>query len=210
MSLITELVRIERLPRWRKTHLVTGDDRLHLLEGSVRHLFNSRRRLVDTAVDSDGELTDEAMQVRVLLLWLAWSLGEQVPLAPSDGFDTENQQSLVQTKGMFLALAPTVAIDDVARNELLRCISATQRPNPAAVARAERWLHDATEFGQTWSRELTDAPTIEVGGCCFAGKCQYPFVVCRANDGVIGLWDYGDIRSFQSMAVLPVQPQPAG
>lgn len=209
LSLVKELVRIERLPRWRmaREFLVPEADRRRLLDESMRCLFNSRTRLIDTLTDDTHSETEEAIQLRVLLLWLAWSIGDKVPDSSVDAFDPNGQNEQLRAKAMFLALAPPVAGDDAASDELRRYTAATLRPNPLDAARAERWIRVTNEFGRFWSRDLSDAPRIEVGGCCIVGDCSYPRVVAEVHGELVGFWDFGSIRSFKQDFVMAVQPE---
>ncbi|MFL9910443.1 hypothetical protein [Paraburkholderia sp. RL17-337-BIB-A] len=209
LALVKELLRIERLPRWRAARelLVREDDRRYLLDESVSCLFGSKTRLINAVSDDTHQETEEALQLRVLLLWLAWSLGDEVPESSGDAFDAGNQQEIVRAKAMFLALTPPIAVDEVARNDLRRHIALTHRQNPSAAARAERWMRLVIAFGEAWSRDLADAGEIEIGGCCIVGDGSYPQVICRTEDGIVGLWDYGGIRSFQTSRVIPVWPE---
>jgi len=209
LSLVKELVRIERLPRWRmaREFLVPEVDRRRLLDESMRCLFNSRMRLIDTLMDDTHAETEEAIQLRVLLLWLAWSIGEKIPESSVDAFDPNGQNEQLRAKAMFLALAPPVASDDAASDELRRYTAATLRPNPLDAARADRWVRLISEFGRFWSRDLSDAPRIEVGGCCIVGDGSYPRVVAEVRGELVGFWDFGSIRSFKQDFVMAVQPE---
>ncbi|MGF6511297.1 hypothetical protein [Paraburkholderia sp. 32] len=209
LSLVKELVRIERLPRWRmaREFLVPEADRRRLLDESMRCLFNSRTRLIETLTDDTHSETEEAIQLRVLLLWLAWSIGDKVPESSVDAFDPNGQNEQLRAKAMFLALAPPVAGDDAASDELRRYTSATLRPNPLDAARADRWIRLTNEFGRFWSRSLSDAPRIEVGGCCIVGDGSYPRVVAEVHGELVGFWDFGSIRSFKQDFVMAVQPE---
>jgi hypothetical protein len=209
LSLIKELVRIERLPRWRmaREFLVPEADRRRLLDESMRCLFNSRTRLIDTLTDDTHAETEEAIQLRVLLLWLAWSIGDKVPESSVDAFDPNGQNEQVRAKAMFLALAPPVVGDDAASDQLRRYTAATLRPNPLDAARADRWIRLINEFGRFWSRDLSDAPRIEVGGCCIVGDGSYPRVVAEVHGELVGFWDFGSVRSFKQDFVMAVQPE---
>nr|WP_315597683.1 hypothetical protein [uncultured Cupriavidus sp.] len=209
LSLVKELVRIERLPRWRmaREFLVPEADRRRFLDESMGCLFNSRTRLIDTLTDDTHAETEEAIQLRVLLLWLAWSIGDKVPESQFDAFDPNGQNEQLRAKAMFLALAPPVAGDAAASNELRRYTAATLRPNPLDAARADRWIRLANEFGLFWSRNLSDAPRIEVGGCCIVGDGSYPRVVAEVHGELVGFWDFGSIRSFRQDFVMAVQPE---
>jgi hypothetical protein len=209
LSLVKELVRIERLPRWRmaREFLVPEADRRRLLDDSMRCLFNSRTRLIDALTDDAQAETEEAIQLRVLMLWLAWSIGDKVPESSVDAFDPNSQNEQLRAKAMFLALAPPVASDDAASDELRRYTAATLRSNPLDAARADRWIRLTNEFGRFWSRDLSDAPQIEVGGCCIVGDCNYPRVVAEVHGDLVGFWDFGSIRSFKQDFVMAVQPE---
>ncbi|RRA02742.1 hypothetical protein DF059_35020 [Burkholderia cenocepacia] len=51
-------------------------------------------------------------------------------------------------KAMFLALAPPIASDDTASDELRRYTAATLRPNSSDAARADKWIGSINEFGR--------------------------------------------------------------
>ncbi|WP_454737171.1 hypothetical protein [Cupriavidus necator] len=209
LSLVKELVRIERLPRWRmaREFLVPEADRRRFLDESMRCLFNSRTRLIDTLTDNTHAETEEAIQLRVLVLWLAWRVGDKVPESSVDAFDPNGQSEQLRAKAMFLALAPPVAGDDAASDELRRYAAAALRPNPLDAARADRWIRLTNEFGRFWSWDLSDAPRIEVGGCCIVGDGSYPRVVAEVHGELVGFWIFGSIRSFRQDFVMAVQPE---
>lgn len=209
LLLVKELVRIERLPRWRmaREFLVPEADRRRLLDESMRCLFNSGMRLIDTLMDNTHAETEEAIQLRVLLLWLAWSIGDKIPESPVDAFDPNGLDGQLRAKSMFLALAPSVAGDDVASAELRRYTAATLRPNPLDAARADGWIRLVNEFGRFWSRDLSDSPRIEVGGCCIVRHCSYPRVIARVRGELVDLWDFGPVQSFRRDFVKAVQPE---
>ncbi|QIM47940.1 hypothetical protein G9Q38_01470 [Pusillimonas sp. DMV24BSW_D] len=209
ISLVKELVRIERLPRWRmaREFLVYEADRRRLLDESMRCLFSSRTRLISTLTDDTDSESEEAIQLRVLLLWLAWSIGDKVPESSVEAFDPSGRNEQLRAKAMFLSLAPPVAGDDAASDELRRYTAATLRPNPLDAARADRWIRLTNEFGRYWNRELSDAPRIEIGGCCIVGDGSYPRVVAEVHNELVGFWDFGCIRSFRQDFVIAVQPE---
>lgn len=208
LSLVKELVRIERLPRWRmaREFLVFETDRRRLLDESLRYLFSSGTRLIDTLRDDTLTETEEAIHLRVLLLWLAWIIGVEVPKSSLDAFDPNALKKHVHAKATFLALAPAVADDDAASDNLRRYTSATLRPNPLDAARADRWIRLIKDFGQFWS-SWSDAPRIEVGGCCIQGDGRYPRVVAEVCTELVGFWDYGSIQTFKQDFVIAVQPE---
>ncbi|QHE90378.1 hypothetical protein [Pandoraea fibrosis] len=209
LSLVKELVRIERLPRWQmaREFLVPEAERRRLLDESMWCLFNSRTRLIDTLTDDTNTETEEAIQLRVLLLWLAWIIGEKVPESSVDAFDTNGRNEKLRAKAIFLALAPPVAADAAASDDLRRYTAATLRSNPLDSARADKWIRLTNEFGQFWSRDLSDAPQIEVGGCCIVGDCNYPRLVAKIHGELVDFWDFGSIRSFKQDFVMAVQPE---
>lgn len=207
VSLIKELSRIERLDRWRRARvaLVSNDDRRALLDQAVTSLFGSRTRLID-ALSEEGEESHEAFQLRLLLLWLAWAVKEKVPDGDVDKFNDDLPKTL-KARALFLALAPPIAGDEVAYGELQGFIKATRSPNPPAVAGSESWMRRTIEFAELWSRELDEAPRIDVGGCCLVADGRYPRVVTRVTDDSVTLCEHEDApRTYQRRSVIPVHP----
>lgn len=207
VSLIKELSRIERLERWRRARvtLVSNDDRRALLDQAVTSLFGSRKRLID-ALSEENEESHEALQLRLLLLWLAWAVQERVPDGAVDTFNNDLPKML-KTTALFLALAPPIARDEASYNELHGFIKATRSQNPPAVAASESWMKRTIEFAELWSRELGDAPRIVIGGCCLVADGRYPRVVTRITDDSVTVYEYEDApRTYQKRSVIPVQP----
>lgn len=209
LSLIKELWRIERLPRWRTARgvLVPDDSRRVLLDQALSSLFGSKTRFINI-LSEEGSECEEAVHLRILLLWLAWTVRDAAPEIIEDRSNLDTQQKLSKSKAMFIALTPAIAGDQAAYCQLDAFIKARVQ-NPQAVDRADVWIRRIIEFAEFWGRDLIESPELEIGGCCYAGECNYPLVVSRISGNIVHFWDHGgNLRSFLKSAVIPVQPGP--
>jgi hypothetical protein len=88
---------------------------------------------IDYATDAD---TDEGMQLRVLLLWLAWDLGEELTEQIGRIWEPKELEAKLRGNAAFLKLMPPISRDNAARAELEQSIARTVRPTPEAALRA--------------------------------------------------------------------------
>ena len=143
----------------------------------------------------------------MLLLWLAWDLGEELTDQLGRIWDAGELQAKLRANAMFLKLIPPIAQDAAARSELEQSISRTIRPSPEAALRASKWLVGHLKFGAAWARGVSDGTTLRVGGYCrVPGMVEEPRVVLEVSDSLVGFWDYDRIRSFARDRVVPVMP----
>ena len=148
---------------------------------------------------------DETIQLRVLLLWLAWDLGEELTEQIGRIWDAKELQAMLRANAMFLKLIPPIAADDSARADLEQSISRTVRPTPEAAQRAQKWLEHHWNFGLGWSKGFDTSNDIRLGGfCCVPGKVDEPHVVLELSDSIVGFWNFDGIRKFEKSRVLGV------
>jgi hypothetical protein len=209
LALLRELRHLDRLSRWRLTRrpLVSEKDRRYLLDECLKYLLGSTNHLIDITDKQAGESTEEALQLRVLLLWLAWDLGEELTEQIGRIWDAKELQARLHANAVFLKLIPPVSVDDSARMELEQSISRTVRATPEAATRATKWLERHLSFGVAWSNGIRDGENLRVGGYCrVPGKVDEPQVVVEVSDSVVGFWDYDRIWRFARSHVVGVAP----
>ena len=207
LALLRELRHLDTLPRWRKTGhpLSTKEDRRYLLDESVKYLLSSSSHLIDTIDKETGENTEESVQLRVLLLWLAWDLGEELTEEVNRIWDKKERKTKLFTNSVFLKLMPGVSVDDSARVELEQSISRTIRSTPEAAKRATEWLNRHLSFGSTWSVGIRDCEDLKVGGYCRVPDiADEPHVIVEVSDKSIGFCDYDRVRRFKRDRVVGV------
>lgn len=209
IALVRELRHLDKSSRWKKTGqlLVEERDRRHLLNESLKHLLGSGSRMldeVDHATDGD---TDEGMQLRVLLLWLAWDLGEELTEQIGRIWEPEELNAKLRSNAAFLKLMPPVSNDKAATKELEQSIARTVRPTPEAALRAESWLARHQRFGKNWASGFRQCEAIRVGGYCYVpGQIDEPRVVIEAAGDIVGFWDYDRVARFARKRVFGVMP----
>ena len=209
LALLRELRHLDQTPRWKRTGqvLVEERDRRFLLDEALKYLLGSFSRLlekIDHAVAGD---TDEGVQLRVLLLWLAWDLGEELTEQISKIWELEKTESRLRANAVFLKLIPPIVSDDGARNELEQSISRTVRRTPEAVARSQLWLDRHWKFGVEWSRGFQPDKDLRVGGfCCVPGVIPEPRVVLGFSGGIVQVQEFDESRRFVADRVVAISP----
>lgn len=208
LSLLKELMRTEQLSRWRRARaiFVAKKDRQRLLEDVTGLLFGSGKRLIQAVGGGPQAEPEEVFQLRLLLLWLAWSVNTAVPRAAFNPFSALDDQTALRAMVLFLELAPLIAIDVEARELLRRHIGATYRPIPEAAAQAHEWLRATIAFGRCWSGEPVEASDIRSGGCCWVDDCETPRLIVQVVGDSVGLWDDAKPRSIHKSRVIAVRP----
>ena len=207
LALLRELRHLDTLPRWRKTGhtLSTKKDRQYLLDESVKYLLSSNSHLIDTIDKETGGNTEESVQLRVLLLWLAWDLGEELTEEVNRIWDSKERKTKLFTNSVFLKLMPGVSLDDTARVELEQSISRTTKSTPEAAKRATEWLNRHLSFGSAWSVGIRDCEDLKVGGYCrVPGIADEPHVIVEVSDKSIGFCDHDRVRKFMRDRVVGV------
>jgi len=209
MALLRELRHLDKLKRWRSTGqpLVDEKDRRHMLDESLNYLFSSTTHLIDVVDKAAKESTDEATQLRVLLLWLAWDLGEELTDQIGRIWDPNELQAKLCSNAAFLKLLPPIAKDCDARIDLEQSIAHTVRETPEATVRATNWLSRQLKFGDAWASGFRQCDDLRVGGICYVpGKVDEPHVVLELSDDFVGFWDFGRVRKFARNRVFGAMP----
>lgn len=208
IALVRELRHLDKLPRWKKTGqlLVEERDRRYLLDESLKYLLGSARMLDEINVGIDGD-TDEGSQLRVLLLWLAWDLGEELTEQFCRTLDPEDLNAKLRSNGTFLKLLPFIANDHRAIADLTTSIAHTVLEIPAAVVRANDWLDRHLRFGGEWANGFRQCDDLRVGGlCCVPGSVEEPRVVLELSNDRVGFWDFDRVRRFERTRVAGAIP----
>lgn len=210
LALLRELRHLDQTPRWKRTgqHLVEERDRRFLLDESLKYLFGSSSRLIEKIDHAGTGDTDEGIQLRVLLLWLAWDLGEELTEQIRRIWDAKELQARLRANALFLELIPPIATDNSARADLEQSIARTARPTPEAVLRAQKWLEHHWNFGLEWSKGFDMSDGIRLGGwCCVPGIMDAPHVVIELSDRFVCFLDFDRVRQFEKSRVLGVSPK---
>lgn len=208
IAVIRELRHLEKSQRWRKAgqRLAEANDLRFLLDESVKYLLGSARMLDEIQVGIDGD-TDEDVQLRVLLLWLAWDLGEKVTERISPIWDPKDLSFKLRSKAILLKLLPSIANDQKAVDDLAMSIAHTIPQVPDAALRANRWLERHLEFGGRWAKGFRQCEDLRVGGlCCVPGNVDEPRVVFELSKDLVGFWDFDRVRRFERSRVSGAVP----
>lgn len=212
LALIRELRHLDKQKRWRATgqDLVEARDRRYLLDESIRYLLGSESRLleaIDKTIDDDA---DETMQLRTLLVWLAWDLGDELTAKISLMWGADEKRRRLQTNALFLRLMPSIAADQDASAELRESIQRTLKLTPSASIQAEQWLGLHLAYGSAWSLGQKESDEFELGGYCrIPSLDDEPRVIMELDQNNVGFWDFDDVRKFKRdrvVALTPMQP----
>ena len=209
LALIRELRHLDKTKRWRATGqpLVDERDRRSLLDESIKYLLGSTSHLIDVADKAVGESTDEGTQIRILLLWLAWDLGEELTEQVARIWDANELRAKLVANALFLKLMPDVATDELALVGLKESIEKTVKTTPESARRAALWLQRHQRFGAQCSKGLDDAGELRLGGYCrIPGVVEEPHVVVELDDKVVGFWVFDRVRQFERAKAVAVQP----
>jgi len=210
LALLRELRHLDQTSRWKRTGqlLVEERDRRFLLDESLKYLLGSSSRLLEKIDHSVAGDTDEGVQLRVLLLWLAWDLGEELTEHLSKIWELEKTESRLRANAVFLKLIPPIVSDDGARSDLEQSISRTVRQVPEAVGRAKLWLDRHWQFGAAWSRGFEMGSDLRVGAFCYVpGVIPEPRVVLGIADGIVQVQEFDCIRKFMADRVVAISPR---
>lgn len=211
IALVRELRHLDKTPRWKKAGqlLVEERDRRYLLDESLKHLLGSASHMLDEIDHTSDADTDEGIQLRVLLLWLAWDLGDELTDQIGRIWDASELKAKLCTNAVFLKLIPPIAEDSSARADLEQSISRTVRSTPEAALKASNWLGRHLNFGIAWANGFSESNELRVGGYCYVpGKVDEPRVVIELTDSVVGFWDYDRVRRFSRGHVQGAIPAP--
>ena len=141
LSLIREFRRLRHRPQWKPAlGFLDEDCRRDLLTSSMAALFGSANGLARHVRVEGEDDPEELGQVRALLAWLAWDLGDAVmgPIEPM--VLPEKKLKLANSYANLFELLPALALDDEAAIRLKESIRMTRSPTADEGARAESWL----------------------------------------------------------------------
>lgn len=209
LALIRELRHLDKQKRWRATGqpLVEECDRRYLLDESVRYLLGSQSRLLDVIGKAAGDSSDETMQLRTLLVWLAWDLGDELTVEVSRIWEADEKFCKLQANAVFLALLPAIAADRQASTELRDSIQRTVKSTPVASIQAEQWLGLHMAYGTSWTVGKVESDQMEIGGYCrVPGLVDEPRIILELNQDVVGFWDFDQVRRFKRERVIALAP----
>ncbi len=209
IALVRELRHLDKTPRWKKSgHLLVEErDRRYLLDESVRYLLGAGHHMLDDVEKMSEAETEEGAQLRVLLLWLAWDLGDELTDQIGRIWDPQELQSKLRRNAVLLKLIPPVSQDSPAWQELIDSIARTVPSNPDSALAAKKWVDRHLIFGALWSGEFQLTPELRVGGfCCIPGKLAEPRVVMELTGEEVAFWDYDRLRRFERKRVSGVLP----
>ena len=210
LALLRELRHLDQTPRWKRTGqlLVAERDRRFLLDEALKYLLGSFSRLLEKIDHTVAGDTDEGVQLRVLLLWLAWDLGEELTEQISKIWELEKTESRLRANAAFLKLIPPIVLDDGARSDLEQSMSRTVRRTPEAVARSQLWLERHWKFGAEWSRGFEADNGLRVGGACYVPpKVPEPRIIVGIANGIVSVFDFDRTWQFQADRVMPIAPR---
>lgn len=209
LALIRELRHLDKQKRWLATGqpLVEEFDRRYLLDESVRYLLGSQSRLLDVIDKAAGDSADETMQLRTLLVWLAWDLGDELRVEVSRIWEADEKLCKLQANAVLLALLPAIAADRQASTELRDSIQRTVKSTPVASMQAEKWLGVHMSYGTSWTVGSVESDQMEVGGYCqVPGLVDEPRIILELNQDVVGFWDFDQVRRFKRERVIALVP----
>jgi hypothetical protein len=211
LGLIRELRQLDKLKRWRATGqlLVDERDRRYVLDQSIKYLFGTKNPLIEVLDSVAGESTDEAIQLRVLLLWLAWDVGEELTeqIDRSLLFEPAALRSRLQANAFFVKLMPCVVREEDAKADLQESIQRTTKPTPEAAQRAAQWLARHWEFGSRWARGTHELADLRIGGFCrVQAQGGDPRVVVELDHDNVGFWNFDQVKRFRRDRVVGVAP----
>jgi hypothetical protein len=209
LALIRELRHLDKLKRWAATGLsfVEECDRRYLLDESLKYLLGSQTGLLDAIDEAAGDSADETMQLRTLLVWLAWDLGDELTDHVNLIWDFYERLPKLQANALFLALMPAIATDGQASTALHDSIQRTIKSTPVASMRAEKWLRRHMAFGASWSVGAQESEEMKVGGYCrVKGLFDGPRVVVEVSQDSVGFWDFSRTWKFMREHVVALVP----
>lgn len=209
IALVRELRHLDKTSRWKKSGylLVEERDRRYLRDESVRYLLGADHQMLDHVRKLSEAETEEGAQLRVLLLWLAWDLGDELTDQIGRIWDTQELQSKLRSNAVFLKLIPPISQDSPVWQELVDSIARTVPANPDAALAASKWVDRHLRFGTLWSDGFQKTDALKIGGYCFVpGQVEEPRVVMELSSDEVGFWDYNRISRFVRNRVCGAVP----
>jgi hypothetical protein len=208
LALIRELRHLDKQKRWRSTGLALVDekDRRHLLDESVKYLFGGKTPLVEVVDKLGHESSEESIQLRVLLAWLAWDVGDELTDQFRRIYDASELKAKLKANALFLKLMPTIAADESATTELRESISKTIKTSPSASLRATEWMKTHHGYGNAWLQGMKTSDALKVGGYCrLADQESLVSVVFELHNGIVGFWDFDRVKQYEAKRVTAVE-----
>lgn len=213
LALVRELRRIESLPRWRtaRLQLLPDDALVDLFDLAIEHLLGETKMLLRRLEEVTQAKTEEALQARALLAWLAWDIGDEYTEEFPLSLDSDEKQNLLTANVALFTLFPSIAADD---EELVAVREGLALTRPVTVARQQRqelWLNRHTALGRTWQK-LLEKPLKDMGknGLLKLGTIavvttdaeRKPRIVTELAGSYVGLSTVGNMVRFQRDRVV--------
>lgn len=209
LALVRELRHLDKQKRWKSTGIALVDqkDLRTLLDESVKYLFGGKEPLIAVLDDAGDELSDESIQLRVLLAWLAWDVGDELTEQIRRIYDATELKDKLRANALFLKLMPAIAADESATADLRDSILRTTKPSPSTTIRAIEWMERHHAYGKAWHFGLRESHDLRVGGYCRLGtRPEYIYVVFELQDGFVGFWNFDRVKQFEARKVTAVEP----
>lgn len=141
LGVVRELRRLRHAPRWRgRPGLVDERDRRDLLASAMSALFGHQSLLLPKLLEDAQDEIEEVSQLRALLLWLAWDLGEEMTDHISAMSERDDRKKGVEANAVLYELLPAVVAHDADTKELERSMLMTSLPTSEEGARLSKWL----------------------------------------------------------------------
>jgi hypothetical protein len=155
LSLVREFRRLRHLPQWRPAlGFLDEDCRRELLTASMSAFFGGACGLAKYVRIKGEDDPEELGQVRALLAWLAWDLGDGLRGRIEPMALPQKKRELASSYANLFELLPALAFDEEESARLEASIAMTKKPTAEEGARAESWLKYHLGLGQ----ELATAP----------------------------------------------------
>lgn len=156
LALIRELRRIESLPRWRtaRLQLVPDEPLIELFDLAIECLLGEKKMLLQKLEEVTQVKTEEALQARALLAWLAWDIGDEYTEEFPLSLEVEDKEDRLTANVALFALFPSIAADEEELAAVRESLALTRPVTVARQQRQESWLNRHAELGRTWHKLL--------------------------------------------------------
>lgn len=213
LALIRELRRIESLPRWRtaRLQLVPDEPLTELFDLAIEYLLGEKKMLLQKLEQVTQAKTEEALQARALLAWLAWDIGDEYTEEFPLSLEVEEKESQLTANVALFALFPSIATDE---EELAAVREGFALMRPGTVARQQRqesWLNRHAELGRRWHKLLekplknvSSNERLKLGSIAVVTTDaeRKPRIVTELAAGHVGLSTVGNMVRFQRDRVV--------
>ncbi len=213
LALIRELRRIESLPRWRtaRLQLVPDEPCIELFDLAIEYLLGEKKMLLQKLEEVTQAKTEEALQARALLAWLAWDIGDEYTEEFPLSLESDEKENRLTANVALFALFPSIAADEEELAAVRESLALTRPVTVARQQRQESWLNRHAELGRGWHK-LLEKPlkTVSRNGRLKLGTIavvttdaeQKPRIVTELAGGHVGLSTVGNIVRFQRDRVV--------